>query len=396
MYFTLKDPKSENKTLIYIRYYCKNSKRYFKFSTKLSINPEDWNFKSRMPITKRGLANVESRQLTHYLNILDSKLQGAIIKFGADLTVNDLKETFKPKENNPGGVIGLYNDFLNDKKTEGTVSEKTLQKYNVVKSKYLNYVEIKKLNLKLIDLDHDFYSAFIVHLRHEENLNDNTLSRYISFFKTFIRWCEHKGHETNKDYKNIKQKGYETSDIALNQDELSLLIDAKLSDKDQIIRDLFLIGVYSGQRFSDYSVFEKSDIQGDLIVKRAEKTENYSYIPLHDKLKDILEKYEWKIPRISSQKFNVKIQNICKKTGIDSEIKKTSYRGVEKTVEIIPKWKMIGSHTARRTYITLMSERGMADHFIMTVTGIKDPKTLNKYKKLNKTNLFKISGSLWA
>ena len=123
MYFTLKDPKSENKTLIYIRYYCKNSKRYFKFSTKLSINPEDWNFKSRMPITKRGLANVESRQLTHYLNILDSKLQGAIIKFGADLTVNDLKETFKPKENNPGGVIGLYNDFLNDKKTEGTVSD---------------------------------------------------------------------------------------------------------------------------------------------------------------------------------------------------------------------------------------------------------------------------------
>lgn len=57
---------------------------------------------------------------------------------------------------------------------------------------------------------------------------------------------------------------------------------------------------------------------------------------------------------------------------------------------------MIGSHTARRTYITLMSERGMADHFIMTVTGIKDPKTLNKYKKLNKTNLFKISGSLWT
>ena len=64
-----------------------------------------------------------------------------------------------------------------------------------------------------------------------------------------------------------------------------MLIDAKLSPKDQIIRDLFLIGVYSGQRFSDYSVFEKSDIQGDLIVKRAEKTENYSYIPLHDKLK---------------------------------------------------------------------------------------------------------------
>ena len=49
-------------------------------------------------------------------------------------------------------------------------------------------------------------------------------------------------------------------------------------------RDMFLIGVYSGQRFSDYSVFEKADVRKGMIIKRAEKTETNSYIPLHPKL----------------------------------------------------------------------------------------------------------------
>jgi hypothetical protein len=32
----------------------------------------------------------------------------------------------------------------------------------------------------------------------------------------------------------------------------------------------------------------------------------------------------------------------------------------------------------------------------MAVTGIKDPKTLQKYKKLNKEMLFKSSASFWV
>ena len=36
-------------------------------------------------------------------------------------------------------------------------------------------------------------------------------------------------------------------------------------------RDLFLIGIYSGQRYSDYGKFDKNDIDGDNIVIRAKK-----------------------------------------------------------------------------------------------------------------------------
>ena len=78
MHFYLKEPNSEKKTIILLKYYVAQSKKYFQISTKLAINPKDWNFKSRMPITKRGLANVEARQLTHHLTKFDDILQSTI------------------------------------------------------------------------------------------------------------------------------------------------------------------------------------------------------------------------------------------------------------------------------------------------------------------------------
>jgi two-component system alkaline phosphatase synthesis response regulator PhoP len=36
----------------------------------------------------------------------------------------------------------------------------------------------------------------------------------------------------------------------------------------------------------------------------------------------LLDKYEWRLPKISSQKFNKRIQKICKKIGLDNEVTK--------------------------------------------------------------------------
>jgi len=150
---------------------------------------------------------------------------------------------------------------------------------------------------------------------------------------------------------------------------------------------LFLIGCYSGQRYSDYSVFEKSDVEGDMIIKRAEKTEIHSFIPLHPKLKTLLDKYDWNLNSISSHKFNLNIQKICKIAGFTEEIKNTVYYGAKKDTVLKQRWQMVASHTARRTFIIIAAEKLMPDHIIMSITGIRDPETLNKYKKINKESI---------
>lgn len=48
---------------------------------------------------------------------------------------------------------------------------------------------------------------------------------------------------------------------------------------------------------------------------------------------------------------------------------------------------MVASHTARRTFITIAAEKMMPDHIIISITGIRDPKTLKRYKKVNKDSI---------
>ena len=94
MYFYLKNKNTNSKSLILLRYYVAKDKKLFQLSTRLSIKPSDWSFDNRMPIVKRGLASVESRQLTNKLNSISEKLQAVLLQYGKDVRVENLKDAF--------------------------------------------------------------------------------------------------------------------------------------------------------------------------------------------------------------------------------------------------------------------------------------------------------------
>ena len=398
MYFTLKEPNKDNETIIYIRYYVKKENNYFKISSGLSIHPKDWSKENRLPKLKRGGDSYKNRRITDELIKLNEKLNKAIDSHGSDLTIGHLKQHFNPNketENKYVYIEDYFTAFIDEKIKVQQVGKPAIQKYKVVLSKILSFQEFTKKKYTLTDFDDTFFQDFIAFLRTEHDLYDNTLHRYINFFKTCLIWCQRKGYKINNDYKNISIKRHETNDVHLTESELKLLEQVELTGSKERARDLFLIGAYTGQRFSDYSIFEKADVREGAIVKKAKKTKVTSFIPLHSKLEKLLDKYEWKLPKISSQKFNIRIQEVCKELEINDSIKKVSYMGKNVKEEIFPKWKLIGSHTARRTFITLMSERGMPDHQLMQIAGIKDAKTLQKYKKFNLNTLINNSNKLW-
>jgi integrase len=398
MYFTLKEPNKDNETIIYIRYYVKKENNYFKISSGLSIHPKDWSKENRLPRLKRGGDSYKNRRITEELIKLNEKLNKAIDSHGSDLTIGHLKQHFNPNketENKYVYIEDYFTAFIDEKIKVQQVGKPAIQKYKVVLSKILSFQEFTNKKYTLTDFNDTFFQDFIAFLRTEHDLYDNTLHRYINFFKTCLIWCTRKGYKINNDYKNISIKRHETNDVHLTEEELKLLEEVELTGSKEKARDLFLIGAYTGQRFSDYSIFERADVREGAIVKKAKKTKVTSFIPLHSKLQKLLDKYEWKLPKISSQKFNIRIQQICKELKINDSIKKVSYMGKNVKEEIFPKWKLIGSHTARRTFITLMSERGMPDHQLMQIAGIKDAKTLQKYKKFNLNTLINNSNKLW-
>ena len=392
MAFRLKS-YSAKKTVIRLEVYIKGEKSRFKYNTGRTIEPKYWSNKLNRCKSLKGDVGKRNREVNVILNEYETALQRIKDLYGGALTADKLKKSldsyFKVNEvevikevETVDNYFRLYHEEL---KGLGSVEHKSIKHYERVFNKFKEFENGKKVYLK--NLKDNVYVGFIVFLRDKYGLNDNTLYRNFGYFKTFLNWCIKKGVEVPNDFKNIKLSPFDTDDISLTTQDIDTLAGLELEPRLERHRDLFLIGCYSGQRFSDYSVFEKADIQGDLIIKRAEKTETHSFIPLHPKLKALLDKYNWELGKISSQKFNKNIQKICKLAGFTEEIKNTSYIGSKKVVEIKQRWQMVASHTARRTFITIAAEKMMPDHIIMSITGIRDPKTLKKYKKVNKDSI---------
>jgi len=407
MYFFLKQPKSEKETLVYLIYYVSEDMKNFKFSTSEKILPSDWDKESRMPISKRGRTDLAAtrKRLNKYSEFLDALLSDAKINdqiIRVDFLKNAFNEKFKNKTVKVNfSVPEIVQLFIDSKDASGGQSKSWKQKYTNLKKKLDYYEKSKNVKIKFDNIDSDFLDDWSGYLRtiNEKPFkphNDNTLNRNINFLFTFLYWSQGKYH--NIDFSKLKNpvKKYQADDVYLTDEEIKRIENVKLPRLSlERSRDLFLIGVYSGQRFSDYSVFEREDVKGDMIIKRAEKTENESFIPLHGKLKALLDKYDWNLPKISGQKFNPHIQEVCKLAGIDESIKETIYKGNEKTVVYRKKYEMVSSHTARRTFITLSAEKGLPDHIIMKITGIRDPKTLLKYKKTSQRSIVEMFNKSW-
>jgi NADP-reducing hydrogenase subunit HndA len=106
-----------------------------------------------------------------------------------------------------------------------------------------------------------------------------------------------------------------------------------------------------------------------------------------DQIEGILDKYKdhpKALPVISNQRCNEYLKDLCRLAEINEMTtisKSRKNRSEEKTVE---KWKLVGSHTARRTFITLSLERGMRPEVLMKITGHKSYRTMQKY--VNITN----------
>jgi integrase len=387
----------------------KAENKNFKFSTGQKIQSDDWNFKDRLPMTKRGAAGIKTKHistiLSQYSNLLD-ELIAECEKKNVKPTLSFFKDNFNDKFKNVRKVKSVFvsdviGEFIEIKNLSGAQSKVWNGKYKNLKGKIEAFQESKNIKIQFSNIDMDMideYCGFLRTIKHKifKPHNDNTLHRNINFLITFLIWSNGKYH--NLDLTKIKNpvKKYQPEDVHLTTEEIDILEKIVLkSESLERVRDLFLIGIYSGQRFSDYSKFEKADLQGDMIIKRAEKTEHESFIPMHPKLERLLEKYEWKLPIISGQRFNEYIQKICLNAGFTQEIKETVYRGSKKEVLYHPKYKMITSHSARRTFITLSSERGMPDHVIMKITGIRDPATLLKYKKTSQQSVIDQMNKYW-
>jgi integrase len=83
--------------------------------------------------------------------------------------------------------------------------------------------------------------------------------------------------------------------------------------------------------------------------------------------------------------MNQAIKSLCDSAKINQEISIQRYRGATRIDSKIPKYDLITTHTARRTFITLSLEKGIRPEVVMSITGHKDYRTFKAYIKITDT-----------
>ncbi len=392
--YKLKEPKSEKETLIYFRSYFLNENKNFIYSTGEKINPSEWGFDNRQPNDLNGRTkraeNHRSikKQLDRYSSFF-TEIVNRYKNINEDLTLDILRQRFNEefkKIQSKDDFFRIYDEFIEEKENDfsgNAISNSTLKRYKCNKTLLEDFEKKTKHKLSLGKFDEKTFNKFLKFCVENREHSANTVHRNIGLLKTFLLWAFNKKYSFNNSFVNFKKPPkFRTDEIALNIEQVEEIYayDFSKNKKFERVRDLFVFGCVTGMRFGNYNTISKNDVQGDFIrvIDLKSKSKNLS-IPLNNISKSILEKYDYQLPSISNQKMNEYIKDVFEELKFTDEIKKTMKYGdqlIEKNTEF---YKRISSHTARRSFITIMKNKRVPDKVIMSYTGHTSLEVFNAY-----------------
>ncbi len=160
-------------------------------------------------------------------------------------------------------------------------------------------------------------------------------------------------------------------------------LDLSKNERLNNVRDWFIVGAYTGLRYSDLKRLSKEHIKGNLIGIKTQKTGKEVVIPISKEVRETLNKHNNKLPRMmSNQKFNKYIKEVCKLAGIDEPISVEETKGKLKLHKTEPKYNLVSAHTARRSFATNAYLSGLPTINIMKMTGHRTEKSFLQYIKI--------------
>lgn len=409
-------------------------KQIAKIKTEHVICPKDWDFRlqkkkllsgnepgtpeenkrirvfnKKLEKLKDDILNEYDRLKEKYPDLPFKQVAANLQEYGKtkEIPFSDKNKTF----------FEIYDEFLIS--LEGEVSFRTIQKFKTLKYSLQEFTQAndryKTLSFSMITKT--FLTDYTRHLRSQKprgrqktrpegfqfGLLNDSIAKYIECLKSFLKWCqevpsEETPYNSFEAYKNFKTSGTKREKkaediVTLTLPELrqfytydfSKAKDLKPIQRETLerTRDLFCFGAFTGQRWSDIERLDKNEIDGevwDFISYKTKKATKIYFIGYAAPALDILKKYDFQLPIISLQKFNVHLKKAAEIAEINTPVKVRRYVGVKEIVIEKPKYEFLGSHCGRRTCVSiLLNDYNMNIAHVKEITGHADLDTLQKY-----------------
>lgn len=278
--FKLRKPNDKTPQIIYlVCRFGRNEK--LAYSTGLKVLPAHWNGEK---MRVRNLVEALSKDLiNNYLNELytatdlhitelktksKAVTKDALYKFLQNYT----NKTQDSEENTLHGFVKVYLERNKTKINPSTgkiIAYKTQREHeNTYKLlKDFEKAKNKGIHFDFDDINLDFYADFTTYLQ-SLNMATNTIGHKIQTLKTWLNEATERGVNKNQQYKSHRFKAVieDTENIYLTPSELEKIYTHKFTSEKLIrVRDLFLIGAFTGLRFSDFTSITADNMKGSTL-----------------------------------------------------------------------------------------------------------------------------------
>lgn len=392
-----KNEVKETTVILFVR----KAKFKIKYRTAVKVKPEQWDgSKQEVKRNKIGYASdnnylLNIKQLAQELFYENSKagipFTHAVLKNGLDEKLGLLNESAR------NSLYAFIEQYMRESKPQKRA--KTIKSYNTTLNRLTDFSNKYHLGEDFASIKLDFYNKFVHFLLTEKKYSINGAGTHIKNLKLFMGESLDRGLHNNTAFHHAKFKNLkeDKEQIWLNIKEIKAIykLDLTYTQRLENVRDIFIVGCSTGLRFSDFSRLKKEHIISDNIEIVPQKTKTISLnpvvVPILGYVPEIFAKYERKIgkilPRVpTNQKMNVYLKEIGLLAKINELTKNPRYKenDPDKEKPFVPKYALISTHTARRSFATNAYLMEIPIYYIMQVTGHKTETAFLRYIRMTR------------
>lgn len=367
----------EGKTSVMLRIYL-NNERLSLGSTGIAITASQWD-KDKERIKGR---TTDALSTNLQLDNIAGGLQAIFrkIEMSDDLSLERIKSEFLGKKDEIDTLMQLFEKHNTDisKQVGISVSKATLQKYNVCKRHFSDFLDkqYKRNDLKLTELTYLVIREFDLYLRTVVGQNSNTATKTMKTFKTITLLGQKMGVLLHDPFMNHRFHLEPVNRGFLTDEEILLIANKEIGiPRLELVRDIFIFSCFTGLAYIDVSNLTPDHIVtlGDKqwIMTQRQKTSVETNILLLDIPKAIIDKYcdnpaypkrENKLfPILSNQKMNAYLKEIADLCSIK---------------------KNLTFHLARHTFATMSLSKGVPMESVSKMLGHTNIKTTQIYARI--------------
>ena len=364
----------EGKTSVMLRIYL-NNERLSLGSTGISVKSSQWD-KEKERIKGR---TTEALNTNLQLDNIASELQSIFrrIEMSDVVSLERIKSEFLGKKEEIDTLMQLFEKHNGDvaKQVGVSVGKATLQKYNVCKRHFSEFLEkqYKRSDLKLTELTYVVIREFDLYLRTEVGQNPNTATKTMKTFKTITLLGQKMGVLLHDPFMNHRFHIEPVNRGFLTDEEILLIAHKQINiPRLELIRDIFIFSCFTGLAYIDVSNLTPDHIVtlGDKqwIMTQRQKTSVETNVLLLDIPKAIIAKYGGKtyrngklFPMLTNQKTNSYLKEIA---------------------DICSIKKNLTFHLARHTFATMSLSKGVPMESVSKMLGHTNIRTTQIYARI--------------